>query len=130
MSEPTSCCPVLGGYCERCDLLVDLPGLHVVVVERDDGGRLLVTVESAPTPMGCPTCGVVAHAHGRSLVRLVDAPAMGRPVRILWRKRRWVCPERACATGTFVEQNQDVAAPRAVLTRRACRWAIRQIRRE
>lgn len=130
MREPTSCCPVPGGYCDRCDLLVDLPGLHVVAVERDDGGTLLVTVESAPAPMGCPVCGVVAHAHGRTLVRLVDAPAMGRPVRILWRKRRWRCPEPACPSVSFVEQDERVAAPRALLTRRACRWAIGQVRRE
>ena len=83
LREPTSCCPVPGGYCDRCDLLVDLPGLHVIAVEREDGGTLLVTVESAPAPMGCPVCGVVAHAHGRTLVRLVDAAAMGRPVPIL-----------------------------------------------
>ena len=30
MSEPTSCCSALGGYCERCDLLVGLNAFHVV----------------------------------------------------------------------------------------------------
>jgi hypothetical protein len=82
LSEPTLCCGAPGGYCDRCDLLVGLDGLHVITVERDDGGGLTVTVESAPAPMGCRSCGVVAHAHGRVEVRLVDAPAMGRPVRI------------------------------------------------
>jgi transposase len=130
MSEPTLCCRVPGRYCERCDLLVGLPGLHVVAVERDDGGALTVMVESAPGLMGCSGCGVVAHAHGRVDVRLVDAPAMGRPVRVVWRKRRWVCPEPACPVGSFVEQDERVAAPRALLTARACRWAIEQIRRE
>ena len=96
MSEPTSCCRARGGYCERCDLLVGLDGLHVTAVDRDDGGRLVVAVESEPTVMGCPACGVVAHGHGRVAVTLVDAPAMGRPVRILWRKRRWVCPDPGC----------------------------------
>jgi len=49
-----------------------LDGLHVIGVERDDGGgRLVVTVESEPTVMGCPTCGVVAHGHGRVVVGLV-----------------------------------------------------------
>ena len=133
MSEPTLCCRAPGGYCERCDLLVGLPGLHVVAVERDDAdgrGGLTVTVESAPTPMGCRSCGVVAHAHGRDTVRLVDAPAMGRPVRIVWLKRRWVCPEAACPVLSFVEQDERIAAPRATLTTRACRWSIEQIRRE
>ena len=130
MSEPTSCCRVRGGYCERCDVLVGLEGLHVIGVDRDDGGWLVVEVESEPTPMGCPACGVVAHSHGRVLVRLVDAPAMGRPVRIFWRKRRWVCPDPGCPVGTFVEQDDRIAAPRSSLTTRACRWAIEQIRRE
>jgi transposase len=30
MPEPTSCCRVGGGYCDRCDLLVGLEGLHVM----------------------------------------------------------------------------------------------------
>ena len=51
------CCRAQGGYCDRCDLLVGLPGLHVVAVERDARDRLRVPVESPPTPMGCPTCG-------------------------------------------------------------------------
>ena len=119
-----------GDYCDRCDLLVKLPGLHVIAVERDGRDRLVVTVESAPGPMGCRSCGVVAHGHGRVNVRLVDAPAFGRPVRIVWRKRRWLCPEPACEVISFIEQDEQVAAPRGLLTARACRWAIEQIRRE
>jgi transposase len=130
LSEPTLCCRASGGYCNRCDLLVGLDGLHVTAVERDDGGGLTVTVESAAAPMGCRSCGVVAHAHGRVEVRLVDAPAMGRPVRIRWRKRRWLCPEPTCRIRSFIEQDERVAAPRATLTTRACWWAIEQIRRE
>jgi transposase len=130
MSEPTSCCRAPGGYCDRCDLLVGLAGLHVVAVEGDDGRGLTITVESASAPMGCRSCGVVAVAHGRVEVRLVDAPAMGRPVRIVWRKRRWMCGEPACSVGSFVEQDERVAVPRARLTTRACWWAIEQIRRE
>jgi hypothetical protein len=55
---------------------------------------------------------------------------MGWPVRIRWRKRRWVCPDAGCPLGTFVEQDESIAAPRSSLTRRACWWAIEQIRRE
>ena len=86
MPEPTLCCPA-GAYCDRCDLLVGLDGLRVIDVVRDDRDALTVTVESEPSVMGCRSCGVVAHAHGRVEVRLVDAPAFGRPVRIVWRKR-------------------------------------------
>ena len=110
MSEPTLCCRALGGYCDRCDLLVGLDGLHVTAVERDDGGGLTVTVESAAAPMGCRSCGVVAHAHGRVEVRLVDAPAMGRPVRIRWRKRR--CCARTRAARSVRSSNRTNRSPR------------------
>jgi transposase len=111
-------------------VLVGLDGLHVIGVVADAGGRLTITVESAAEPMGCPACGVLAHGHGRVEARLVDAPAMGRPVRLIWRKRRRVCPEPACPVGSFVEQDDTIVAPRSKLTTRACRWAIQQIRRE
>ena len=89
MTEPTgctTCCHVLDAYCDRCDLLVGLPGLHVVGVVRGPG-ELKITVESPPTVMGCPVCGVVAGSHGRRTVRLVDTPCFGAPTVLLWRKR-------------------------------------------
>jgi transposase len=117
----------------NCDLLVGLPGLHVVAVEgvpARPGQGLLVTLESTPTLMGCPGCGVVAHSHGRRTVQLIDIPCFARPVRLRWRKRTWACPDSGCPIGTFTEQNEQVAEPRALLTARACRWAIEQLRRE
>ena len=61
---------------------------------------------------------------------MIDAPWAGRPVRIRWRKRRWICLERVCAVTTFAEQNPEVCAPRGLLSTRAIRWAIGQLRRE
>lgn len=129
MDEPTLCCRAADGYCGRCDLLVGLDGLHVVAVEADQHGRLIVTVESAAEPVGCIGCAVIACGHGRASVELVDAPAMGRPVRIVWRKRRWICREPDCEIGTFVERNEQVAAPRAKLTTRACRRTTSRVGR-
>jgi transposase len=143
MSEPTvcagACCRstrpdlVAAGYCANCDLLVGLSNLHVVTVDRISLGRgegLLVRTESPPTVTGCPGCGVVARSHGRRTIELIDIPCFGRPVRVRWRKRTWTCPDSRCPVGTFTEQNEQVAAPRALLTTRACRWAIEQLRRE
>ena len=68
MSEPTGCaggCLRTDTYCDRCDLLVGLPGLRVIdVVDRDP--RLQVTVESPRTEQGCRSCGVIAASHGRT----------------------------------------------------------------
>ncbi len=131
MPEPMSCCSLTRStYCDRCDLLVGLAGLHVVEVARGGDGALTVVVESEPGAMGSHRCGVVAHAHGRVEVRLIDAPWAGRPVTIVWRKRRWVCPEPSCPVVSFVEQDEAIATPRGRLTVRACWWAIEQIRRE
>lgn len=133
MGETTTgrrvCCAGGAGYCDRCDLLVGLDGLHVVAVAADGEG-LVVTVESPPARAGCPSCGVIAVSHGRRSVTLIDAPCVGRPVRLVWRKRIWRCADGDCDSGAFSEQDERVAAPRALLTTRACWWAIGQIRRE
>lgn len=132
MTQPTgctTCCHAPDAYCDRCDLLVGLPGLHVIGVERDPD-RLQITVESRLTVMGCPSCGVVAGSHGRRTVRLIDTPCFGAPTVVWWRKRTWSCPEPSCPVGVFTEQDGQVAKPRAMLTTRACRWATEQVRRE
>lgn len=130
--QPTSCCRALGtcgAYCDNCDLLLGLEGLHVLAVERGPD-VLTVTVESAPGPSGCLACGVVAESLGRRVVRLVDAPCFSTPVVLLWRKRRYRCREDVCEVVTFTEQEPDLARPRGLLTTRAAWWAIGQIRRE
>ena len=129
VSEPTSCCRALcadGAYCHNCDLLMGLDGLHVTAVNREPK-LLTVTIESAPVPTGCPTCGTVAEAHSRRVVRLVDAPCFDTPVVLIWRKRRYRCREDACEVRTFTEQVPDLVRPRGLLTTRAARWAITQI---
>ena len=128
MSEPTLCCRAPGGYCGRCDLLVDLLGLHVLEVEREDIGGLTIAVESAPSPMGCrggfwftatagSRCGWSTH---RRWVARQDRVAQARVGHV----------ESACSTGLFMEQDERIAMPSARLTARACRWAIEEIRRE
>ncbi|MFL0461229.1 transposase family protein [Kytococcus sedentarius] len=99
------------------------------VVDDGDAG-LVVHVESTPGPAGCPHCGVVATAHGRDEVVLVDAPSFGRPVRLVWAKRRYVCREALCPGASFTEQDPAVAPPRGRLTTRAVSWAVDELRGE
>ena len=128
MAEPTSCCVVPGGYCARVDALFNHDGVHVVDVAYA-AGRLRLTVETHPEPVGCNVCGVVAVGHGRRLRRLHDIPAFGAPVELLWRVRRWRCPEAECPGGVFTEEH-DLAPPREKLTTRAAWWAVSVIARD
>ena len=81
MSEPRACvarCYHDHAYCENCDRLVGLPGVHVLHVDRHAGG-LVVAVESPVLVMGCPTCGVVARSHGRRTSAAGRYPLLRRP---------------------------------------------------
>src|SRR5690625_1267711 len=99
-------CPDALDRCDRCDLLLDFPGLHLVTVTMGRRSGLVLEVESCDPVTGCPGCGVLATGHGRVMVELIDAPWAGRAVRIRWRKRRWVCREVV----SFVEQDPAVCA--------------------
>jgi len=72
MIEPTvcvRCCARSGTYCDRCDLLVGLPGLHVIRVAEDGsdpgrGGRVATDACGLPAVWGdrdqsWPPVGVV-----------------------------------------------------------------------
>ena len=57
MSRPTCCCSVSLGRCDRCDLLVDLEGFHLMGVARTPDA-LVLDVESCNQLAGCPGCGL------------------------------------------------------------------------
>lgn len=88
MPSHSCVCPDALDRCDRCDVLLDFPGLHLVTVTRGRRSGLVLEVESCDPVTGCPGCGVVATGHGRAMVELIDAPWTGPAVRIRWRKRR------------------------------------------
>ncbi len=109
-----------------CELMVGLGDVEVLGVDDEDGEPLGVHVRrTAPRP-GCGSCGGALWSDGERRVELVDLPAFGRPVRLMWHKRRWRCPSRGCGAGTVTEQDPEIAPPREKLTARAGRWATRQ----
>jgi len=116
-------------FCRNCDLLLGLDGFYVIDVAHR-GEVMVVMIESAPGVEGCRSCGVVAVGHGRVEIELIDRPWGAGPVRLVWRKRRWRCPEPSCPVVTFVETDDDIALPRGLLTRRAVAWCVGQMRRE
>ncbi len=106
-------------------VLLGLPGF-VVVAAAEVAGEVELLVETAPTVAGCRRCGVVAEPHGRRPVTVRDLPVGGRPVTLVWLKRLWRCPEPGCPVRTWSETSEQIR-PRAVLTERARRWAMRRV---
>jgi transposase len=97
--------------------LFDMDGFVVRAQMLEDGEWWLL-VETTADRVGCPTCGVRAVGHGRRRVQVRDLSIAGRPVRLVWAKRIWRCPDVHCERATWSERHDEIAA-RASLTRRA-----------
>ena len=109
-------------------VLLGISGFRVWgVVEWD--GELWVGVETTVEVTGCPDCGTRARGKGRRQVMVRDLPAGGRPVRSVWPKRRWSCPDPDCERGSWSETHPGIR-PRAVLSERARRWAFTEVGRK
>jgi transposase len=116
---------------QAVSVLLALGGFIVLAAARV-GGELEVLVETDPAvtgPVACPTCGVLARAHGRREHLVRDLPVAGVATLLVWVKRIWRCMEPACPTKTWSEQHASVG-PRAVLTRRARVDACQQVGRD
>ena len=95
---------------ERAALL-GMDGFVVLsTTESDD--ELWLFVETTTTVVGCANCGVRAVGHGRSEVQVRDLPIGGRPVRLVWRKHRWLCCDPDCPTKSFTEGSKLVSCSR------------------
>ena len=106
-------------------VLLGLPGF-VVLAAAELAGEVELLVETTASVDGCRRCGIVAKPHGRRPVTVRDLPAGGRPVTLVWLKRLWRCPEPGCPVRTWSETSEQIR-PRAVLTERARRWAMRRV---
>jgi len=86
-------------------------------------------VEARVDRAWCRSCGCRASIKDRPAVEFVDLPCFGRPTRLVWRKHRWRCRERACSAGSWTISDDRIAVPRAALTDRAARWVTVQVGR-
>ena len=100
------------------EALLGLDGFRVLAVVESGSGELTITVESTTTATGCAACGARAEAQDRRPVTYRDLECFGRPVRLVWRKRRWRCRQHDCEARTWTETNAAMAS-RVLLTRRA-----------
>ena len=115
--------------CNRCLSLVGLPDVNILGVEDVPGVAVRVRVELIPSTQGCPECGVFAHVKDRRPVELVDLSMGGRPMRLVWLKRRFRCPESSCPMGSWTEDDPRIASKRLMMTDRAGRWITEQVGR-
>ena len=109
-----------------CELLVGLGDVEVLGIDDKEGAPLRVRIRRRGSRPPCGGCGGLLWSDGERPVALVDLPAFGRPVRLVWHKRRWRCPRGGCEAGSATEQAAEIAPARALLTARAARWATRQ----
>jgi transposase len=112
-----------------CELLVGLPAVNVLGVDDRPDASIVVHVETRVVRPSCASCAGVVVIKDRPSVELVDLPCFGRPTRLVWRKRRWSCPNATCATGSWTEDLPAIAASRLVMTDRAGRWVTEQVGR-
>jgi transposase len=117
--------PAVGDGSGLAEALLGLEGFRVLAV-TETAGELVVRVETAVVLTGCSGCGVRAVAHERREVPVRDLACFGRPVRLVWVKRRWRCPDPACDARTWTETSEHVGA-QVVLTRRAGVEVCRQV---
>jgi transposase len=109
--------------------LVGLPDVVILDVVDVPGAALRVHVELTRSRQGCPTCGMIAHVKDRRRVELVDLSMAGRPMRLVWVKRRFRCPEPSCPMGSWTEDEPRIASKRLMMTDRAGRWITEQVGR-
>jgi transposase len=107
--------------------MIGLPAIRFLGSEDGSRGEARILIETIATVTGCPACGTIAKMKARDEVEFVDLSVFGRCARLVWRKRRWMCPDDDCAMGSWTEVDDRIAAPRQVLTARAARWATIQV---
>ena len=112
-----------------CELIVRLGDVEVLGVDDAPGGPLVLHIRTRGRPT-CGGCGGAVWSKGASAVGLVDLPAFGRPVRLMWHKWRWRCAPASCDVRSFTEVDEQIAPARGALTARAGRWATVAVGRD
>ena len=106
--------------------LVGLKDVRVLRYVRR-GPDVELVVEQVVSDPRCPGCGGPARVKERPLVRYVDLPVFGTPMRLGWRKHRMRCPDPACPRRSWVLSDHRIAAKSCLLTTRAAKWATAQV---
>jgi transposase len=111
---------------EILEALVGLKDVRVLHYRRR-GRDVELLIEQVVNAVRCPSCQGPAEVKERPVVRYVDLPVYGVPMRLGWRKHRMRCPNPDCPRRSFVLQDHRIAAKNCLLTTRAAKWATVQV---
>jgi transposase len=111
---------------EILEALVGLKDIRVLRYERR-GSDVELMIEQVLGEIRCPGCGQVPEVKERPVVRYVDLPVYGVPMRLAWKKHRMRCPDARCSTKSWTLADHRIAATHCLLTTRAAKWATLQV---
>jgi transposase len=111
---------------EILQALVGLKDVRVLHYARH-GPDVELVIEQVVSDPRCPSCRGPAEVKERPLVRYVDLPVYGVPIRLAWKKHRMRCLEPSCPKKSFVLTDHRIAAKNCLLTTRAAKWATAQV---
>src|SRR5271165_4934334 len=94
------------------ELIVGMPDVHVLGVEATSS-VVRIELESTNDVPVCPRCGAQAELLSTKSEEKVDLPVMGRPSRLIVKRRRWRCPTAKCPVTKWLEPDPTNAAPLA-----------------
>jgi transposase len=117
---------VLSHPSEILQALVGLKDVRVLHYERR-GSDVELMIEQIIDDVRCPGCGGRAEIKERPVVRYVDLPVYGVPMRLAWRKHRMRCRHPRCPRRSWVLPDHRIAAKNCLLTTRAAKWATVQV---
>ncbi len=126
MSQQSRSTFVLDDPSEIVQALVGLKDVRVLHYARC-GPDVELVIEQVVDNVRCPSCSGPTEIKERPVVRYIDLPVYGAPMRLGWKKHRMRCPDERCPRRSFVLSDHRIAAKHCLLTTRAAKWATVQV---
>lgn len=84
------------------ELILGMPNVRVLGAEATSA-LVRIELESTIDAPVCPRCGAQAELLSTKSEEKVDLPIMGRPSRLVVKRRRWRCPTAQCPVTKWLE---------------------------
>ena len=126
MSQQSRSTYVITDPSEILRALVGLKDVRVLHLARH-GPEVELLIEQVVDRVRCPSCGGAVRVKERPVVRYVDLPVFGAPMRLAWKKHRMRCVDPTCPKKSWVLSDHRIGAKDCLLTTRAAKWATVQV---